>query len=586
MTLRRRLSSPQDMIVHILFAVLLGMAVVFSCERIFADAAHYLFSVVNYGTFNIEHGRFVLFFSQILPWTGVKLGLPLSAILLLYSIGHVLFFYSIYLYCRYKLGDHLAGIVLLLIQTLALEKGYFTPMFELYYAAGFLVLFSSILWYSELRTERNIVLIALCFILFTSHPVAVLMWAFVVVLHWVKFGRRDLNLYLLLAGALVLTFSVKIFFASEYETHKTLSFIDTLRHMPYDAAYLRGLAHFLLTHYWELFLLWILSLALLVYHRMYLTLGISLIAFAGMLVVINGAHYGFQHSRYQEQVYFPLTWIVVFPLWLAVQRDQVRYRRLAFIIICGIVILWKCLAICYEGANFSRRVEMMERQITHVKSLDAQKAVISEENIKHQTVIAPNWSYAIETMFISSVRGPEHTVTICTDTDMAYEDNASRLSDDQMLLRRWNIIHHASLNPRYFALPEAYYTLLNSRQPLPESLDTLVRAVGLTIPVDDLHMRSGNLTNVPVVITNTSSVPLYSHPDNQLRLSYHWMQDDEMIRWDGERTALEVDVQDSYTQTMDILAPETSGHYILVIDLVAEGRQWFGIDHVREVWVY
>jgi hypothetical protein len=61
-----------------------------------------------------------------------------------------------------------------------------------------------------------------------------------------------------------------------------------------------------------------------------------------------------------------------------------------------------------------------------------------------------------------------------------------------------------------------------------------------------------------------------------------------VIQWDGERTPIEVDLLPGteYVQTIDVLAPEYTGHYILVVDLVAEGRRWFGIDKRQESWIY
>ena len=122
-------------------------------------------------------------------------------------------------------------MLLILLQTLALEMGYFTPMFELYYGAALLVLFSSILWQARFGAAEKIMFILLIICILTSHPVAVLLWGFVLVMHAMDFGGKYLRWYAMFGVVLLLYMAYKFFASSEYEQTKTLSFIDTYRNM-------------------------------------------------------------------------------------------------------------------------------------------------------------------------------------------------------------------------------------------------------------------------------------------------------------------------------------------------------------------
>ncbi|HET6991795.1 MAG TPA: hypothetical protein VFJ43_10745, partial [Bacteroidia bacterium] len=74
-----------SILTRLFFLIMAIFAVVFAQERFQADGAYYLFKVVNNGQFQIEHQRFILAVSQILPLIGVKLGLSLNAIIILNS---------------------------------------------------------------------------------------------------------------------------------------------------------------------------------------------------------------------------------------------------------------------------------------------------------------------------------------------------------------------------------------------------------------------------------------------------------------------------------------------------------------------
>ena len=93
------------------------MSVLLFKERLYADAAYYAFFTVNKGWFHIEHGRTVLALSQVLPLIGYYLGFPLKVLLVLWSFGHELFFYLLFLIILYPLKDRAGAFALLLVHT-------------------------------------------------------------------------------------------------------------------------------------------------------------------------------------------------------------------------------------------------------------------------------------------------------------------------------------------------------------------------------------------------------------------------------------------------------------------------------------
>src|SRR5437016_6070161 len=100
----------QTAIMHGLFAVLFIMAFYLYKERLFLDCGYYIFYAINDQFFQVDHHRFVLAISQLLPLAEVYAGAGLKTVLITYSISHVLFYYLLFLIVVYRLKDPAAGI--------------------------------------------------------------------------------------------------------------------------------------------------------------------------------------------------------------------------------------------------------------------------------------------------------------------------------------------------------------------------------------------------------------------------------------------------------------------------------------------
>ncbi len=154
--------------------VLLGiMAVHFHEERIYgSDASSYLFGVVNNEWFYTERGRIIIYLSQWLPLLAVWLGLSMKAVLIAHSLGHVLFFYLIFLVGHFHYRKPHVGGLMLIIQTLTVTEAYFAwPYGEVYYGVGLCMLLLMMtgdgrplgLWSAAMT-------VTLCAFLITGHP--------------------------------------------------------------------------------------------------------------------------------------------------------------------------------------------------------------------------------------------------------------------------------------------------------------------------------------------------------------------------------------------------------------------------------
>jgi len=161
-----------------------------------------------------------------------------------------------------------------------------------------------------------------------SRPLAFLLLLFVLCFHFISANREHWSHYI---TYLVIVISIVIFkklFASEYEISKTQGFITALKTLSFDLKYAKGLVNYLLAHYWGLLILFCLTLISLASSKNKLSILLYCFAFFSMLVIVNYSHYGFYHSRYHEQVYFPLIFIGIFNIHLP---NSNNYKNTSFL---------------------------------------------------------------------------------------------------------------------------------------------------------------------------------------------------------------------------------------------------------------
>lgn len=445
----------KNIVEHILFLILGLLSLMLFEERLYANSSYYIFRVINTENFWVEHNRYILILSQIIPLLAVKIGLGLKPVLCLYSIGHVVFFYIIFLITRYYYKDAESGILLLLIQSLGIISGFFVPMFELYYSTGLIVLFTCILYHSKSH-KAVIILIILSFFILTAHTFSFILFLFILILHALEFKLKFIRLYALFAVIMTGTFIFKTYTASEYDQGKTNAFISTLKYSHYDFNYIKSLFAFLWKYYKELLFIESVTLVALIFSRDFMKAVVIALAFICTLAVINISYYGFEHTRYQEQVYFPLSFLAAFPFLNYIIKNKEGVSRIASISAVFIIIIWRIFGIWNESKIFQQRTGEMKNLIENARSIGGSKFIVNEKLLKNPS----NWSYPIETMLLSSYESNRNSITICTEEDIDFNQNRTKLSASNYLFRRWEIYNIQSLNKKYFRLNNSSYVVL------------------------------------------------------------------------------------------------------------------------------
>lgn len=552
-----------------IFAVLIVLSVIFYRERLLADSGYYLMRVINSRMPWIEHGRFILFFSQVLPWIGVTLQLPLKAVLLLYSLNHVLFHLLIFYLVVFRFKNQMAGVLLILLQLAGTVTGFLVPMFELYYAAAMLVLFAVILYAGSSGFFNNLLLLTLAFFIMSSHPMGIVLLLMVLGFHAIDFRERSPWLYLQIVVLLAVLLLFKYLTASEYEAGKSAAILQGLKDGKYNFGFFTQLAGLLLKHYYTLILISILVIALFIFRKYYLKLTFYLASII-VVMLLSALNTGvFELSRYVEQVWFPVVFVVSFPLMIGLTEQMKRYVALSLFLLFLLMTFQRLWMITDMGLKYTHRTAQIMRLAEHASACEGQWFVIDDYNIANELIPGANWSYPIETMLLSSLDGPSKTVSLCTLEDYLYEDNYKKLNSSDYLFRRFEVEPLGNINSHYFSMAPGTYFPMNDNS-IPEA-DTALTAktVSLRLAKSDKTYKRKGIIHLPVEISTTMLIP--SNREYGYYLSVIWERKDNELS-SALVIPIEVDISNSYIQELMLRTPETPGFYTLKVQLESAGE--------------
>lgn len=113
--------------------------------------------------------------------------------------------------------------------------------------------------------------------------------------------------------------------------------------------------------------------------------------------------------------------------------------------------------------------------------------------------------------------------------------------------------------------------------------------ISIKSEIDQLDLIKGDAALIPIIISNNGSMPLYSKGEMAVHASYHISYGDghELI-YDGIRTdlpcAIAPGTREEFCLRIDSDSFQIAGNYIITVDLVIEGTNWFsqkGMDVIK-----
>ena len=180
---------------------------------------------------------------------------------------------------------------------------------------------------------------------------------------------------------IIIFYFIKSEYPSEYDLAKQNAFYNTLATARYDTSYLLKIGNMLLTYYWGIIIVFVLTGSLLLAQKRAYHLLIFIGSFCLFLVIANISYYGFHITRYQEQVYFPLSFAVAFPLFFYVLPKATALKKNILFTVFILLLIARFINLKNESTFFVQRTSEIEQQITTARKLNIQKALVYQESL-------------------------------------------------------------------------------------------------------------------------------------------------------------------------------------------------------------
>jgi hypothetical protein len=573
------------------FSVLLYISWTFFKERVLAfDPSFFSFLMIDQKDFSIALGRWGSVFSQILPLLALKSHCSLITFLRLFSIAPIINYFIIFLVITLGLKNYRAAVVLMLSLCLAFRHAFYYTTAELYLGIALSVLIWALIapenGYSSKR-NKNIATIATLLLVYVCsylHQLTLFTIVFVIAAEMLGSKRlKDKQLWLLL-GITVVWYLIRIYLltSSDYEKEKMPSaavFIEqipNLRYLP-STIYFK---HFAFKQMWPLFLAFCIGWIYLLKIKNWLYFIFLPVYSIGFLILILITYYKGESPLMYENYYTLFGLFAGLPLVYVLFENFTLSRS---IIISAIFIAVSTIGIYKAHAILTKRVEYLDRLVSYGKTRPGKKFMISTRNFPWQ-VGWVHWAVPFETALYSALEGPDNARTFFVAEDMnEYNDLINK--ENIFLGPSWAVTWFGSdkLNPDYFHFPSTGYEKLSTEQTDTTFHEQEFNKNNILInPVKDIYYSDpDSFVVVPIKITNLLGKKLCSTAagEHPTYLSYHvYDQDRKLIRADGKRTPLEVDILNEYVQGLEVILPEKKGDYTIVVDLVTENVRWWEIN--------
>jgi hypothetical protein len=248
-----------------------------------------------------------------------------------------------------------------------------------------------------------------------------------------------------------------------------------------------------------------------------------------------------------------------------------------------VVLVLACVQVWRAHDLLTAHVRYAERVTTTLRERGTYKAV-GDLRCFPWAYAWGQWPLAMETVLASGSVSPGAASTVFMTDDAAPFDSVMRLPYT-FLGPNWNPVWFTTdhFPKAQLHLPRQAYVRLNTI--MPDSVEALFKATEIELrPMQDrIELAHDRYTVVEVHISNRSDRTLGSilQDGTPMRIAYHLLDaDGKELLWDGNRTSLEIDLLPgaSHVQGLVIERPEKRGVYNLRVDLVSDGKRWWGLD--------
>lgn len=441
------------------FGALCVLATVFCLERMTnLDMAFQTFLILKSGSIEVQSGRFGAAATQIWPWAAQAMGLPLKAVLMAYSLGHVLW-PALLCWWSWNLGRWRWSLVIALVTTL-LTTHTFYWLSEMPQGLAFLC--SIFAWMHSKGSLREFrwghwpLWLGALATAFYFHPLVLYALIFLCLFFILEKDKPRAWFWLHIAalgvfGTLVFL-KYKVLKLDWYDAAalKRQEAFGWLWPNWFDIESNRMFLKWCAADYW---LLWVVLAASVAYYfwkknwaKALLVAGWPL----GFVLLINVPfHEAVGQQFYMENLYLPLALFAAVPLVFDVLSGQNNRDRLAWSGAVALAILFalNLFRVAQAHRPWTERLRWEQHFLKETATLQHRKIVLPEKNAPMDQ-LKMSWGSPYEFLLLSSLAHPDSARCILV------HDSPERFDS---LLTRPRLFLGTFKNYPFEALPKSYF---------------------------------------------------------------------------------------------------------------------------------
>jgi hypothetical protein len=458
---------------NISLSYLLSLAVlVFLCilslvwyqqRMLFVDPSLVTYTILNSGQLAIQEHRYGALFTQLVPFLGNKMGLPLKYIILFYSLSFQLLYLFVAIVSGSILKQWKYSILMMLYLLLMCSDCFFWPNNEVHQGIAWMLLFFAYLNYlfnnkHNLKLSHYFILFTLLFLSLSSHFIVSIPFLF----FWLyQLNEKQKNLGYYRKEWLILTFGIIMISALKF-TLNVNSWYDGQKLAPlkkvhiqdifsvFKSGHWQTMKELFLSEYWIILILILFSNLVLIFSKKYFQVFIFwliLVVYVVLICIVFPDAFDRNQLFYFESEWMAFGLIGCTPF---IQNFDRLYNGKWISYILLIIVSLRLMAIINSFPYFNERVRLLDKTLSFMKEKNLSKLLIyANKEQKHRFIL--DWGTAVESLILSNIRGDKARTFKVVDSQYPYTDGRDSLH------ACFKMEAISSLNEKYFNLDRTAY---------------------------------------------------------------------------------------------------------------------------------
>lgn len=403
----------------------------------FLDNAFQVFLLIQDNFIQINAHRWPATICRVLPLIAVKLSLPLSFILAVFSASYVLIQYLIFLTIKKLSQNNSLCLIYLILISVPVVHGFYWNNSELILLLGLAFIFIALLDNSYFITAA-----VFSSVLVWTHPVSLIVISFLFLLLLLSKRMSDFRSWIV-ASAFYLNYAVKhFFFPNWYDTMKSEQFSYAWKQ--YSLLSNDWGLDILMEANYGVFGLLILCLSFLFINKSWLKIGAVLIYSIVYLIFLDVPGLNEQTQGFYNEInFYPLCFFFLITVYYSVEiRFAQNITSIAFPILAGVMIINTVSTVGF----YSSRINWFQNAM---QSHD--RFICDYRNEKDNPLVLP-WASAYESLVISSLQNESRSFLYTNEPE-----RFDSLLVGNKMLAEFGTYPYDELDKRYFNLEEREY---------------------------------------------------------------------------------------------------------------------------------